>query len=251
MMLHVKHDSHSDDDLRGSLTPSDVLGCLWAVGVDADEGQAELLRAHALAVIRTNKHLNLTSVTSREQVLNLHIADSATALRFVQASPPGSVADIGSGAGYPGIVLAVLSCRDFVLVESVAKKANFLREVAESLGLEIGVQALRAEELAATCPAAFTCVVARAVSSLPALIELASPLLNLGGHLVCMKGRLTAEESDAGDAAASRCGMRLLDSSAFELPNGEARAIVVYERRGHVRERLPRRAGMAQRHPLS
>jgi 16S rRNA (guanine527-N7)-methyltransferase len=247
-MFHVKHTSDSEP-IR-SMSTSDVLECLSAVGASATEDQARVLLSHALAVLDSNKAVNLTRVTDPEQVLRLHIGDSATALPYVLACPPGMAADIGSGAGYPGVVLSVLAKRKFVLVESVGKKANFLRKVVDELDLDIGVENTRAEELAVSRPGAFSCVVARAVSSLAALVELASPLLAVGGRLICMKGSPDAEEIAAGGIAASMCGMQHIESETLELPGGQKRTMVVYERRGRAREQLPRRPGMAQRHPL-
>lgn len=213
-------------------------------------GQAALIRAHSEAVLETNRQFNLTRVTGPESVLSLHIGDSATALPYLNQSPPGDAADLGSGAGYPGIVLSILSGRHFVLVESVKKKASFLRQTAADLDLDVDVAAVRAEELALSRPGGFSVVVARALSSLPALVELASPLLVIGGRLIAMKARPTLEELAAGDAATRLCGMRRMRVTPFELPNGENRVVIEYERHGTVREHLPRRPGMAQRQPL-
>jgi 16S rRNA (guanine527-N7)-methyltransferase len=95
-------------------------------------------------------------------------------------------------------------------------------------------------------------VTARALSSLPSLVELASPLLREGGILVCLKGRPDEEEIARGDAACVKCGMRRTDIITVEVPGLEAaRAILVYERRGVSRTPLPRRNGMAQRQPLA
>ncbi len=148
------------------------------------------------------------------------------------------------------MVLAILSGRATVLVESVVKKARFLDETSLMLGLDVEVVPRRAEELAAERPQAFTCVVARAVSSLAALVELASPLLKPGGRLVCMKGRLSTEEVALWRCCGACMRVRALECAEFALPGGESRTIVVYERRDRERERLPRRPGMAQRHPL-
>jgi 16S rRNA (guanine527-N7)-methyltransferase len=250
MMFHVKQSTDSYEPTGDALCADDVLRGLLDVGVAASAKQANLLARHAQLVAEANRSFNLTRVTSSEEVLRLHIGDSATALPFVEAAPSGTVLDLGSGAGYPGVVLSVLSDRNLVLVESVTKKANFLRSVASELSLNAVVLDIRAEELALESPAAYSCVVARAVSALPSLIELASPLLAVGGRLVCMKAKPSQEELDSGAFAAGRCGMRLLENSQFELPGGESRSIVVYERRGKAHEKLPRRSGMAQRHPL-
>ena len=250
MMFHVKHPNDMAAPEPHAITTSDVLECLSAVNVEASPGQAELIRAHSEAVLEANKQFNLTRVTSPEDVLDLHIGDSATALPYLNQSPPGNAADLGSGAGYPGIVLSILSGRHFVLVESVKKKAAFLRQTALDLSLDIDIEAVRAEELALSRPCGFSVVIARALSSLPALVELASPLLVTGGRLICMKARPTSEELASGEAAARLCGMLLRSVIPFDLPNGGNRLVIEYERYGTVREHLPRRPGMAQRQPL-
>ena len=107
------------------------------------------------------------------------------------------------------------------------------------------------EELAAENPSAASCVIARAVSALPSLVELASPLLLNGGRLIALKGPLTAEELTAGRAAAGLCGMRFVSEDRYKLPGGENRTVVVFQREGRSRTPLPRRPGMAQRHPLA
>lgn len=250
MMFHVKHLNDMAAPQPHAITTSDVLECLLTVNVEATSDQAESIRAHAEAVLEANRQFNLTRVTAPEDVLSLHIGDSATALPYLEQSPAGDAADLGSGAGYPGVVLSILSGRHFVLVESVKKKAAFLRQSALDLGLDIDVEAVRAEELALLRPGSFSVVVARALSSLPALVELASPLLIRGGRLICMKARPTSEELASGKAAAKLCGMRPVGVTPFDLPNGENRVVIEYERHGTVREHLPRRPGMAQRQPL-
>jgi len=249
-MFHVKHLSDTGAAESLAITSADVARCLSTVGIAVDATQSDLLRRHAEAVVDANRSFNLTTVTSSADVLRLHIADSATALPYISSSPAGVVADLGSGAGYPGIVLSILSGRDFVLVESVKKKAEFLRATVQALNCTCTVAAVRAEELAVERPAAFSAVVARAMSSLPALVELAAPLLQIGGHLICMKGRPSDEELLSGRRAAGRCGMKFVELVSFKLPDGENRAIVRYLRQGPIGERLPRRPGMAQRQPL-
>lgn len=230
---------------------AEVLVALASVGVTATDTQAELLAAHTNAVLDENVRMNLTRVTERDQVLRLHIADSATVVPILEKLEPGRIIDIGSGAGYPGFCLRILTGWDTTLAESVKKKASFLDRTATSLRLDVVVLAERAEEIALHDRHGYRYVVARAVSSLPSLIELASPLLSKGGRLIAMKGDIDSEEVLRADSAGKQCGMSRVETISLELPGGEKRAIISYARTGKPKLELPRRSGMAQRHPLA
>jgi len=220
-------------------------------GVTAEAGAVALLARHARSVLAVNEVMNLTRIPA-EDFVPLHVLDSLSALPFLNAEPEGAFADLGSGAGYPGIPLAVLTGRPVALVESVRKKAAFLEGVVADLCLKATVHPLRAEEVAAEHAGEFGVVVARALSALPSLVELAAPLLAASGALICMKGRPDDEELRRGDAAAALCGMKLESVTQVRVPRVDAeRTIVVYRKTGASRTRLPRRNGMAQRQPLA
>jgi len=222
-----------------------------SLGLSLTEAQADLIAAHLRFVLETNESMNLTSITQEDSVA-LHVLDSLTALSSLHEAPAGPFADLGTGAGYPGIPLAIVSGRAVALVESVKKKAAFVQRVVEDLRLEATVHPIRAEELALEMPARFSAVTARALSSLPSLIELAAPLLEVGGLLVCMKGRLDEEELLRGDRAGALCGLHRASLSSVRIPGVEAeRVIVTYRKSSPAKVRLPRRAGMAQRQPLA
>lgn len=233
------------------IQPEQVSEELARAGAVVSPEQALLIARHANAVLTANQTMNLTRVMDADGVLRLHIVDSATALAALAACPAGPLVDIGSGAGYPGFVLEILSGRPTTLVESVKKKAVFLAETATILDLPTTVLGERAEDVARQTPAAYACVVARAVSSLPSLVELAAPLLFKKGQLIAMKGPLGSDELLRGDAAAALCGMSRSSLSTFELTQGEKRTIVCYSKTGHPTQALPRRTGLAQRHPLT
>lgn len=231
--------------------PNSLSLILTQAGVVASERQVNLLVEHAHAVLSRNQELNLTRIVTPEGIMRLHVLDSAMLLRFLVKRPTGRLLDIGSGAGYPGIPLSILGEHTVTLAESVKKKAAFLSETCLSLGLPIEVKPLRAEELAEQETEAFDIVVARAVSSLPALVELAAPLLKRNGVLLAMKGQPDEEEFRLGDDAARLCGMSRTASDQYTLPGGdEGRTVVTYTRTRRPTVTLPRRPGMAQRHPL-
>jgi 16S rRNA (guanine527-N7)-methyltransferase len=211
---------------------------------------ADALARHLRMVYGANEHTNLTRVPWDAAPM-LHVADSLSGLAWMEDSPSGPWADIGSGAGFPGIPLAVLSGRHVDLIESVRKKATVLSAICEELCLDVSVLACRAETAAEMRPGGWSAVSARAVAPLPALVELASPLLVQGGMLVCWKGALTSEEEARGARAARIVGMSPATTRRFQLPDGAERAIVTYVRTGRPSVGLPRRPGMAQRSPLA
>lgn len=221
------------------------------IGVALGAHQAAQMVRHKRLVYDTNEHTNLTRVPASE-ALALHVIDSLSGLAAMQASPDGAWLDIGSGAGYPGVPLQIASGRHVDLLESVGRKARFLEQVVRELCLDATVRQSRAEDAANETPAAYAAVSARAVSELPALVELASPLLATGGRLVCWKGEPTSEEVERGDKVAARTGMRRIETTDVSLPSIDAkRTLVVYERTRATSVKLPRRVGLAQSKPLA
>jgi 16S rRNA (guanine527-N7)-methyltransferase len=138
-----------------------------------------------------NRAYNLTAITDRGQMLTHHLLDSLSVASLVQGS---TVADVGTGAGFPGLPLALLAPqRRFVLMDSNGKKQRFVAHAARTLGLT-NVEALhaRVEEMRPAQP--FDTVVARAFAALPQLLEWVAPLCGPGTRVLAMKGRLPADE---------------------------------------------------------
>lgn len=180
----------------------------------------------------------------------MHIADSLVAVPWL---PPGRVADLGSGAGVPGLVLAdALPDRSFVLVESVRRKCDFIRETAELMGLEnVSVVWGRAEEVPSP-PAPFEAVCARALAALPVLCEYAAPLLAEGGVAIFWKGAVPAEEEADGRFAAGVLGLSEPEVVPVEpFPGSARRTLWVFRKIAPTPERFPRRPGIATKRPLS
>ena len=211
------------------------------------------LAAHLSMVLAVNATMNITAVTDPQLAVWAHVVDSLLGLPEVLGAPAGRMADLGSGAGYPGVPLAIATCRQVTLVESVKKKARFLESVVERLELDAEVKGERAESLAAQELCGFTVVTARAVSSLPSLVELAAPLLAEGGVLVAYKGSPSPEEVARGDRVAESIGMgpAAVRETVLPGPDPATRTLVSYVRTSTGKIRLPRRPGMAQRHPLA
>lgn len=208
---------------------------------------------YVLLLLESNKRINLTRITSVDDALRLHIADSLTALPFLAEAPDGPVLDLGSGGGFPGVPIALASSRHVVLLDSVGKKAAAVTAVLA--GLEdapgIDVQAGRAEEFALGHGEQYAVVVARAVAPLPSLVELAAPLLMDQGLLIALKGCPEPAERESGAAVGRMVGLSEVACAEFALAAGEQRTIVVYRKTGSAKVVLPRRTGLAQHNPLA
>ncbi|MDI6711696.1 MAG: 16S rRNA (guanine(527)-N(7))-methyltransferase RsmG [Anaerosomatales bacterium] len=241
---------HDDVDSRW-LTARNVLETLQASGIEVDHECARLLCAHAAAVLEANRRFNLTSITDPRRFVVLHIADSLAVLPAVQETPEGSGIDIGTGAGYPGLPLALVTGRAFTLLDGTGKKAAFLKDVCADLGLSwVEPIGQRAEEFAAVRPSVYALAVSRAVGSLATVVELAAPLLARAGRLIAYKGQPDPRETARGDEAAEVCGMRRVGEVRYRLESTEERVAFVYEKVSEPKVELPRRPGMASRKPL-
>jgi 16S rRNA (guanine527-N7)-methyltransferase len=178
----------------------------------------------------------------------VHVADSLAGLEVEAVREAGTIADLGSGAGLPGLVLAAVLDAEVTLVESARRKAQWLEATAARMGVaNVRVLWARAEEV----PGAFDVVTARALAALPVLCEYAAPLLRPGGALVCWKGAVAPAEAADGRYAASVLGLSEPDVLAVQpYPASRDRTLWVFRKVAPTPDRFPRRAGMAVKKPL-
>jgi 16S rRNA (guanine527-N7)-methyltransferase len=162
-----------------------------ALGIDLTDEQAKRLAAHLDLLDEWGARMNLTAIRDRSSQITKHVLDSLSVRPFLRRE---RIADVGSGAGFPGIPLAIVEPhRHFTLIESTGKKCRFLEHVRDALGLaNVEVVQSRAEALR---PAErFDTVLARAVGPVAELVKLAGPLVAGGGRLLAMKGRYPEDE---------------------------------------------------------
>ena len=179
-----------------------------------------------------------------------HLADSLSGLPAV--GTPASLADLGSGAGLPGLVLAAaLPECDVTLVESQGRHAAVAARLRDAAGLRnVDIVGERAESLGA--PGSFEAVTARALAPLAVLVEYAAPLLAPGGRLVAWKGARDADEERAGEVAAAVVGLAPDRVERVEpFPAAHSRHLHVYAKAAPTPDRFPRRPGMARKRPLA
>jgi 16S rRNA (guanine527-N7)-methyltransferase len=202
-------------------------------------------------VLELQAHDPTASTTVRDPIeaLDRHVADSLVALELEAVREAASIADIGSGAGWPGLALAAALPEAHVfLVESAIRHCRYLERAVEAGGLENAeVVHARVEEWSCECDV----VTARALAALPVVLEYAAPVLVDGGHVVAWKGAVTAEEAASGAAAASELGLAPVEVRHVEpYTSARDRTLRVFRKVAPTPPRFPRRPGMAVKRPL-
>lgn len=200
-----------------------------------------------------NEKQNLLSRKSMEEELNKHVEDSQVLLKFVSLENK-KVIDIGSGAGFPALVLAMSSSlKHLTLVESDLKKSEFLKRVIKELALDnVEVLRERAEEIGQNelyREKSDYCT-SRAVAPLNIMLEYSLPLLNLGGKAYMWKGRNYAEEIEASETALKLLGGSIEEIFHYNLLEERDRVIIAINKTSETASKYPRRVGVPSKRPL-
>jgi 16S rRNA (guanine527-N7)-methyltransferase len=233
------------------------------LGADADQRIADLVSRHHLGSAAAVKlrclldslvadPLAPTAVRDPDRVIDDHLADSLVALELDEVRRAGSAVDLGSGAGLPGLPLAVaMPDSTFVLVESAVRKCTYLSALAERCRImNVEVVHARAEDTAAGL-GRFDLVTARALAALPVVLEYAAPLLAVGGHLVAWRGRRDPHDERAAAKAAEELGLSPVQvHQTHPYPEAHHRHLHVWLKVMETPARFPRRPGMAVKRPL-
>jgi 16S rRNA (guanine527-N7)-methyltransferase len=225
------------------------------LGIPFGEAEAERFAAYLEALLDWNRRVNLTRITEPAAIAVKHFLDSLTCLRTAPFARGVRVADVGSGAGLPGVALGIVrGDLRLTLIEASARRCEFLRHVVERVGLEgAEVACLRAEEAGRQdyYRESYEVVVSRAVARLAVLAEYALPLARVGGVFLAQKGpRVQAELNEAAGAIETLGGI-VQASERFELPEGGgSRVVVVIGKESSTPARYPRRPGVPAKRPL-
>jgi 16S rRNA (guanine527-N7)-methyltransferase len=227
---------------------------LHRLGLELSQQQLGQFLRYREELLDWNTRINLTAISDPEEVLIKHFLDSLSLL-MAYGVPDARLLDIGAGAGFPGIPLKIVRPQwQVVLLEATGKKVRFLQHSIETLQLQdvVAVHG-RAEELAhkAEYRASFDVVTARAVASLPTLLEYAAPFCRVGGQIIFPKKGELAEELAQGKRAAQQLGAVLKDDVAVLLPGLEdGRRLLVWEQVRKCPAQFPRTGSMMAKKPL-
>lgn len=172
-------------------------------------------------LVQENKKYNLTSIVEKEEVYIKHFYDSLKMIDIIDFNKINSLCDIGSGAGFPSIPLKIMyPYLKLTIIEPTTKKINFLKQLTEILELnDIELINGRAEEEIVNKRESYDLVTARAVASLPILLELTIPFVKVNGSFIALKGSSYQEELDISNTAMDKLDCKLIDSLIYELPN--------------------------------
>lgn len=222
----------------------DVLGL--------DKSCIPVLERFAALMLERNQVMNLTSITEPKDVASLHLLDSLALIQTAELESE-TIVDVGAGAGFPGMPLAIAkpSLR-LTLLDSLGKRVSFLQETCETLGLE-NTQCIhaRAEEFAGERRETFDAAVSRAVAALPVLCELCLPLVKVGGRMLAMKSSHTEEEISQAKTAIKTLGGRIEWVRDYTIPSTDVTHRVVCIRKiSPTPKKYPRRFALIKKSPL-
>lgn len=202
-------------------------------------------------LVNWNRHTNLTALTDFEDYAVKHVLDSLLPTRFFSAENM-SLADVGSGAGFPGIPLK-LYCPsvDLSLLDAAAKRVRFLEACCQHLNVKAEILQIRAEDAGrGNLRERFDRVCARAVASLPVLVEYCLPLVRPGGQFVALKGPRASDELDFAQGAIVKLGGEIGAVHEYELMGTERRTIIIINKTQATPEKYPRKPGIPGKKPL-
>ena len=223
------------------------------VNIEIDDKKEEQFYNYMKLLLEWNEKINLTAITEQNDIILKHFIDSITINKYIEQS--NSIIDIGTGAGFPGIPLAIVKEKNnIILVDSLNKRINFLNEVCKEISLE-NIQCIhaRAEELASDLEYRenYETVVSRAVARLNVLIEYMLPFVKKGGLCICMKGPNIDRELEEAKNAIKVLGGEIEEIVDFNLPDTDIkRKIINIKKIKNTPKKYPRKPGLPSKEPI-
>ena len=218
------------------------------VGLELEDSIQDTLCAFGRAMVKQNEVMNLTGITDDKGVANLHLLDSLTVMACADLNGK-TLIDVGCGAGFPGVPLAIASGAKITLLDSLGKRMKWLEEILPQLGIEAECVTARAEEAVATRRESYDFATSRAVARLNILLELTAPYVKVGGAVLAMKGALAKEELAEAASAIKKLGLKLEDVREFPI-DGTNHAVIVLRKVSSTPKQFPRRFAKIKQSPL-
>ena len=218
------------------------------LGLDLSEETKDTLCAFGRAMVKQNEVMNLTGITDDKGVANLHLLDSLTVMACADLKGK-TLIDVGCGAGFPGVPLAIASGAKVTLLDSLGKRMKWLEEVLPTLGIEAECVTARAEEAVATRRESYDFATSRAVARLNILLELTAPYVRVGGKVLAMKGTAAKEELAECANAIKKLGLKLEEVKEFPI-DGTNHSIIILKKVSPTPKQFPRRFAKIKQSPL-
>ncbi len=230
----------------------EFIESLRKLNIDITSRQLEQLEEYYNLLVEWNEKINLTRITLKDDVYLKHFYDSATIVKVIDLNKINNFCDFGTGAGFPGIVIKILfPSLNVTLVDSLNKRINFLNIVIEKLKLEkiVAIHS-RIEDFARTHREKFDLVTARAVASLPVLLEYATGIIKKDKYFIAMKASID-EELEQSINAQKKLKIKLIDKNSFLLPKeNSVRNILLFQKQERTNLKYPRNPSEIKKKPL-
>ena len=225
-----------------------LVSGLPLLNLELSDEICDTLCAFGAAMVRQNEVMNLTGITDDKGVANLHLLDSLTVMASADLSGKILI-DVGCGAGFPGVPLAIASGATVTLLDSLGKRMKWLESCLPQLGIEAECVTARAEEAVATRRESYDFATSRAVARLNILLELTAPYVKVGGAVLAMKGTAAKEELAECGNAMKKLGLKLEGVKEFPI-DGTNHAVIVLRKVAPTPKQYPRRFAKIKQSPL-
>ena len=225
-----------------------LVSGLPLLGLELSDETCDKLCAFGAAMVKQNEVMNLTGITDDKGVANLHLLDSLTVMASSDLAGK-TIIDVGCGAGFPGVPLAVASGAKVTLLDSLGKRMKWLESCLPELGIEAECVTARAEEAVATRRESYDFATSRAVARLNILLELTAPYVKVGGYVLAMKGTAAREELAECGNAMKKLGLKLEEVREFPI-DGTNHAVIVLQKIAPTPKQYPRRFAKIKQSPL-
>lgn len=208
---------------------------------------------YAEMLVSYNEKVNLTALTSPEDIAEKHFLDSVLPFSDIDIKNGAKIVDVGTGAGFPSCPLKIMRPDlSLTLVDSLNKRVTFLRELSDELSLQAECIHSRAEDLGQNPDyrEAFDIATARAVAKLSVLCEYCLPLVSVGGSFISLKGSKGTEEAKEAENAVEILGGKIVRVHEYSLPSGDGRMLIEIKKISHTPPKYPRNKGVMTKKPL-